>query len=372
MKKNNLPYFINLDGLRTLCFLMVFIFHSFTTNNTGILTSDGYRVLKDDIFGNGNLGVNFFFVLSGFLITYLLLTEQENKQRIDVLKFWMRRVLRIWPLYFVCVLIGFGVFPLIKQALGESPEETAHLWRYLIFISNLDFIEFGRPDASVLGVLWSVAIEEQFYLFWPLIFLVFPRKTLWIPMLALLIFSYWYRTTHSDYLHYEFHTFSCMNDLVVGGLIGWWSKTQHHQLTAFVTKARWLLYAAYPIFIGLFVFRDELFYDNVWIKPAEKLVTSLFIGLIIIDQAFNTQSPLQLHRLKWISALGKYTYGLYCLQFVAILIVVTIFKKIIGIDNLIGVFFLEPVISLILNVILAQLSYRYFESFFLRLKTRFT
>lgn len=371
MGKNNTTYFKNLDGLRTLCFLMVFLFHSFTTTDNQILQSSSYSYIKNSVFGNGNLGVNFFFVLSGFLITYLLLIEQEKKSKVDVLKFWFRRVLRIWPLYFVCVFIGFGVFPMIKSYLGETPQETAHLWTYLTFTSNFDFIAYGRPDASVLGVLWSIAIEEQFYLLWPLLFLLFKADRLWIPMVLLLSGSLIFRLLHPDYFNYEFHSLSCMNDLVVGGLLGWLSKQKTEWLQWICAKGRWILYIAYPIFLLLFFFRDELFYHSDLLKPWEKLITSFAIGLIVIDQAFNGTSPMQLSRFKLISRLGKYTYAMYCLHFVAILIVVTITKKIIGIDTVWSVYLLEPAMSLVLTVVLSYLSYRFLESYFLRLKTKF-
>ena len=74
-KKN--VYFENLDGLRFLCFLSVFLFHSFTTDLEAISSNPVYHFVKRSLFGNGNLGVNFFFVLSGFLITYLLIEEKK-------------------------------------------------------------------------------------------------------------------------------------------------------------------------------------------------------------------------------------------------------------------------------------------------------
>jgi peptidoglycan/LPS O-acetylase OafA/YrhL len=89
-------YFENLDGLRFLCFLSVFFFHSFHTDFDSIRATDTYHFIKRDIFGNGNLGVNFFFVLSGFLITYLLIEEKNLNGQIDIKRFWLRRILRIW------------------------------------------------------------------------------------------------------------------------------------------------------------------------------------------------------------------------------------------------------------------------------------
>src|SRR5687768_6448678 len=100
-------FFSNLDGLRFFCFLAVFFFHSFHTDYLYIRDSPTYIFFKSFIFKNGNLGVNFFFVLSGFLITYLLLKEREFYGRINIVSFWKRRILRIWPLFFACLVFGF-------------------------------------------------------------------------------------------------------------------------------------------------------------------------------------------------------------------------------------------------------------------------
>jgi len=100
-------YFDNLDGLRFFCFLAVFLFHSFHTDLPTVKQHWLYSFFKFELFGNGFLGVNFFFVLSGFLITYLLIKEKTRNRFIHIGNFWVRRILRIWPLYFACVIYGF-------------------------------------------------------------------------------------------------------------------------------------------------------------------------------------------------------------------------------------------------------------------------
>lgn len=111
-------YFENLDGLRFVSFLLVFLFHSFYTQNPGILGNGLYQFVAGGMFGNGNLGVNFFFVLSGFLITNVLLCDVERNGRIALGRFWLRRAPRIWPMYYAVVLFGFVGFPLLKQLMG--------------------------------------------------------------------------------------------------------------------------------------------------------------------------------------------------------------------------------------------------------------
>ena len=92
-------YFKNLDGLRFFCFLSVFFFHSFHTDLESIKNNQTYLFFTKTLFKNGNLGVNCFFVLSGFLITYLLIIEKTTNNNISIYKFWLRRVFRIWPLF---------------------------------------------------------------------------------------------------------------------------------------------------------------------------------------------------------------------------------------------------------------------------------
>ena len=105
----------------------------------------------------------------------------------------MRRILRIWPLYFACVFYGFVIFPYTKTLAETVPNETANAWYYIGFISNFDYIHKGLPDAPGLGVLWSVAIEEQFYLAWPVILSLFPLKRFWIPLVCILTGSLVFR-----------------------------------------------------------------------------------------------------------------------------------------------------------------------------------
>lgn len=365
------PYFKNLDGLRTICFLMVFFFHSFTSKNETVLNSGVYQTIKTGLFSNGNLGVNFFFVLSGFLITYLLIIEKQTTGTIQILHFWVRRILRIWPLYFFCVLFGFFVFPLIKSYLGQTPQETAHLVNYLTFTSNFDFIANGRPDASILGVLWSVSIEEQFYLVWPLALIFIPIRFYWILFVSLIALSLAYRITHPDYYHLEFHTLSCMNDLVVGALMAWWL-LHSNKLKQFLRHASIPVQAIpYVLFTLIFFLRDELFLGCPAVIPCERIITSLFMAWIILDQAINTTGFFRLSRFKILVETGKYTYGMYCLHFLAILITITFTKSILHKDTSWNVLITEPIISLMLTYVISVISYRYFEQYFLRLKRKF-
>ena len=117
----------------------------------------------------GTHGVTLFFCLSGFLITSLLSVEQARTGRIDIRRFYLRRALRIWPLYFLTLAIGLVVAPALLPNLGfrDAGEllHTHYPWLLAFMLPNLAIVRYG----SLLGlsVLWSVGVEEQFYAVWP-------------------------------------------------------------------------------------------------------------------------------------------------------------------------------------------------------------
>jgi len=364
-------YFDNLDGLRFFSFLSVFFYHSFYTENLAIRNSATYDFIKRDVFGNGNLGVNFFFVLSGFLITFLLIEEKLQTGKIQIGKFYVRRILRIWPLYFLCVVFGFYGFPAIKSLFGDTPNETASILSFLTFTSNFDMIRNGLPDASILGVLWSIAIEEQFYFVWPIILFLLPVNKQWIAFSFIIAASLVFRALNDEYMMHEVHTLSCISDMAVGGLGAWLiAMRPSFKLNMRTLKRRYFL-ILYALFVAIFFFRDEVLYSNYYIRIFERLLISLIFVLIILEQNYSIRSLFKLSKAKTITKLGIVTYGLYCLHFVGILFTV----KLSGILSLNEkpwqVFILQTVIALLSTIVIAKISYMVFEKPFLKMKDKF-
>lgn len=365
-------YFENLDGLRFFCFLAVFLYHSFITESAAIGQSAAFNTVKHDVFGNGFLGVNFFFVLSGFLITYLLIEEKKLKGKINIPNFWLRRVLRIWPLYYACVLIGFVVFPAIKSFAGGVPSETANPWYYIAFISNFDYIRSGMPDAPGLGVLWSVAIEEQFYLVWPVILSLFPIRLYWIPFTAIIAGSFIFRAFNDVPKLHEMHTLSCIGDMAIGAF-GAWLYLQKEKFSTFIQKLPTAaIVGVYVLLITMFLFRDEWLVNHYPVRIFERAFISCVMLMVILEQCFSNHSFYKMSSLKSITKLGIYTYGLYCLHFLIISLTLGV-TKVLGINTALWqVFLLEPAIALAITIVAAKISYRYFELPFLKLKDRFS
>ena len=157
MNKGPREYFKGLNGIRAVAAVGVMISHSLQE-----MHNFGFKRMSALQFGG--IGVTIFFTLSGFLITYLLLKEIENYKTIDIRKFYLRRVLRIWPLYFFYVLLVF----VCSRYLFLSPlDNWKYIYLYVLFFSNLAFNFNVYPN--FMGHLWSIAIEEQFYAFWPFV-----------------------------------------------------------------------------------------------------------------------------------------------------------------------------------------------------------
>src|SRR5215216_5296398 len=154
-----LPYMPGVDGLRAMAVLAVFVYHF---HNGGGLLPGGF------------LGVDVFFVISGYLITSLLLSEFRKEGRLDLLAFWLRRARRLLPAVgvLIAVVMVFGAFLDFGQISALRADALASMgyvtnWE-LIFSHRSYFEEFARP--SLFRHLWSLAVEEQFYLLWPLVF----------------------------------------------------------------------------------------------------------------------------------------------------------------------------------------------------------
>jgi peptidoglycan/LPS O-acetylase OafA/YrhL len=363
-------YFENLDALRFLSFLAVFFFHSFHTNYVFIKNSSIYRVVKKDLFGNGNLGVNFFFVLSGFLITYLLLKEIDFTGKVNVVAFWKRRIFRIWPLFFFCVFFGFIIFPTLKAAFGQTPNETATPIFYLFFLNNFDFINKGVPDASVLGVLWSVAIEEQFYLVWPLL-LSLPRKFHSYLFCLIILSSVVFRYLNDNPLQVEYHTLSCMGDLAVGAFGAWLVLYQKiDEKIRMMTKMQ--VAFIYIIVMFLFFFRNDFGVMLGRFNSLERLFVAVIFLLVILEQNYAKNSLFKLKNFTLLTSLGVISYGLYCLHFIGILIATTS-TSIFKINTQIWqVLILETGLAFFLTIMIAFLSYNIFELPFLKIGKKYS
>ncbi len=356
--------FQNLDSIRTIAFLSTFCAHAFYTESESIANSSAFKfVISFSHFFS--FGVPIFFVLSGFLITFLMLKEQQEKNIFNLKHFYVRRVLRIWPIYFIVLIFGFIVFPLIRMFVLHQPlEETANPLMYALFLSNFDQLaHVTLPNGVGLGPTWSVSVEEQFYLFWPIILLLFPKKkfglAILLTLIASVIFSYSFDLVAK-------HTIHCMIYLSSGALFGYLVFYQKEKIQK-MTNINSLQFSI--VLLLLFV----LIYASINGIGSYLSVTgiALLIGYIIAFQIQNKR--FQFQKIPFFEKLGKYTYGLYLYHVICNFIIHILISDLIKLqESQFTVLVLKPILSLGLSLVISFLSYRYLESYFLRLKTKFS
>lgn len=352
-------YFPTFDALRFVAFLMVFFTHIPLPANWRWLGSQG---------GNG---VAFFFVLSGFLITYILLVNLQTGHRWKNLRnFFVRRILRIWPLYFACLLFAWATPHILNLlGLGSSTEGYAPNWLIsATFLENYRMmITDSYPDVSPLRVTWSICIEEHFYLLWTLLFgWLSTRRTPYILAVGLLtpILVRYY------YFHYTGWPFldllSNFDFFAWGGLVAWILHRFPKNIDDLTGLSPLIKYAWVGLVLGLLAldyFNDIAFFVLVW----PLLIAPAFAGLLTWTLPLGNR--LFIGNEAWFSRWGQYTYGLYMLHTIVINLCLRLLPK-VGIDPVVN-WSVLALVSFLGSLSVAWMSYRLLERPFLKLKDRF-
>jgi len=369
-------YFENLDGFRTLAASAVILSHSGFEDLLNLLKGSDVFYPLLSFFSSGQNGVTFFFVLSGFLITNLLLQERDKFSAINIKNFYIRRALRIWPLFFLVIVFGFLVYPGFKEILGIQHSLSAD-WRYYVsFLSNFDVIRVSKNGLMdsfpmMLGITWSVSIEEQFYLFWPLVFLL-PHRYISIVLLLILSLSIFYRlVNYEDFDKIYFHTFSEITPLSIGGILSLMmrkdsiAKVIAHRISN--KRLNLLIYT-----IGFLCLIYLPFYVGAFSNSIIKILGYTFFGFIILDQSFNSNPIYMMKNNKPLSDLGKYTYGMYLLHPIVLQFFDQLMEVAIRVNNSVVPSTIKCVLVLLVTILVSKLSFHLFESKFLTIKKRFS
>jgi peptidoglycan/LPS O-acetylase OafA/YrhL len=360
-------YFPNLNGLRFIAAFLVIIQH--IEQFKSIFKIDNYIEKLPFFSAIGELGVILFFVLSGFLITYLLLIEEHLFKKISIRKFYLRRMLRIWPLYFFILILAFFVLPnvglFILPGYGKDIIYCNLFYKlllYVLFFPNLVLMMYGIvPYASQT---WSIGTEEQYYFIWPIILKYFKKNR--IILMFFIIFSYLAFTrillTHyADILPYKniikaFWSKFPIQCMAIGGIF---SILLYQKNTIIkLIQNTFLFYLT--IILVLFLILKSIY------LPYYFEIYSVLFGIIILNFAANDKIKISLEN-RGLNYLGNISYGLYMYHPIGIVSAIAISSSIGFTNNWI----IYP-LSFIFTIIFAGLSYKYFESFFLKFKNKFS
>lgn len=349
---DQIQHFKGINGLRAFAALSVVVFH---INHSLHL----FGLPRGPELNLAGFGVSIFFSISGFLITYLLIKEKSITANVNIRSFYMRRILRIWPLYFIVLLTS-----LITAWNIQKDSLPGTLPFYVAFLANVPFV-LGT-SLPFLGHFWSIAIEEQFYLFWP--WIIRQSKNI---LKAVTLFTVVYvslrilfRTVEIVYgyellyLYIHVSRFDCMSIGAIGAILlhsgnPWFLKFTTNKIIQLLSWAPILLLSGNSFHIASVIDHE---------------IMAMVTVVLMVNVSINDRSLVKLDN-RFFNFLGNISYGIYMIHplviffYSLILISLNVPESIRYIMTYIGV--------LALTILFAHLSYRYIESPFLRLKDKY-
>ena len=299
MEIKPLPSF---NGWRAVAILLVLGQHTAFTN--------GFPARYYDlVYGafDGNLGVRLFFTISGFLITWLMLQEEGASGSVNLKHFYLRRALRILPVYLACLLVMAGL-----QCLGLSAQRGMTWLQLVTFTRN--FYQTGHAEDLISGHLWSLSVEEQFYFVWPFVFLWLGRsgrRRLWF-LMATIAFSMGFKTVavlggynrHLYFLFQDDSTFLYLDCLAYGCLGAILLQGRREKLASFFRR--------YPLPI---FFLSCLFLLAPAIVGLGKGMQSFGFIFLLLQSVLSPESgPFKILNQRWMVRIGVLSYSLYIWQ----------------------------------------------------------
>jgi peptidoglycan/LPS O-acetylase OafA/YrhL len=358
----NRPYYPALDGLRGLAILLVVGFHNF----------DFIRY-----FSFGWLGVDLFFVLSGFLITEILLATVNGPHYLR--NFYGRRILRIFPLYYLLLFICFLILPAFGLFKEQLVYFTSHQLWFWFYLQNWLYIVHPLKDSTLLIHLWSLAVEEQFYIVWPLLILWIKKPVvllrcistvLILIVLARILLWFFHFTNISNFNAY---IFTRIDGICVGAILAIVKSLQYdfiRRYTAHIVLSlsglNFLFYFLNSTHTFSFPYFAFVGYTTFAIMFA-LLVYEAITGQNKIIQMIFGKGPLKF--------LGKVSYGFYIFFWPVYYLLTPLLEN--HLQHWLGwngntLRFSSAIITTTLGLLISILSFYYFERPFLKIKAHFS
>jgi len=336
-------HFGSLDGLRALSVIAVVWSH--VTPHHGL-----------NLLNQGHKGVDLFFAISGFLVTTLLLREHRRYGAVSLRSFYIRRSLRIFPLYYVVLALYCVLVFLTQKGTPKAAEFWSNLPAFLTYTSNwFVALDEGGPGVTFYFA-WSLATEEQFYLFWPPLMLacLAIAKRKWTPvLLALALLVVQILAAHATERTMVATVFSSISQAILFG-VAFAVLLDHRPTFNFLAPAmqnRWMApFAAAALLLSM-----QLDFSAV--------LSRFLMAVLVVSVCIRAETMLRpVLTLRPLVLVGTISYGVYLMHMLAANVV----RKLIGHDMGVDVF----VGTLAVVIPAAYVSFRYFESPLLGLKHR--
>ncbi|MEO8413848.1 MAG: acyltransferase [Ginsengibacter sp.] len=355
-------YFPQLDSIRGMSFIAIFLFHTLRINYNYFFLGDFIEYL----FNNLPLAIDVFFILSSFLLTYLALNEYKKRGNFSFRNYFTRRVLRIWPLYYFILMLAFILFPFAANLLHYKMTLPEPVY-YIFFIANF----YTMNHVFFLRLLWTISVEEQFYLLWGFCLRFFHKNLRTIIVLLFVTSIAFSLYAEFNGIKYYFNTLTYLFDFASGALAALLIFRNNKIVTQFgnLSKAGSIAFYSYlPLHFILFYFLNDhsTGISNDLVGLLCRYVFILYIALFIMEQMINVSRSSILEKNRFLIFTGKISYGLYCFHGITIMSITLLIEHFnVDIKNWIVV-----LIYFTLNYVIATVSYFYLESPFLKLKEK--
>lgn len=296
MSANETTHLPGLNGIRAIAASIVLFWH--TDQMAGLF---GLEPLGYSATGMAGSAVTMFFVLSGFLITLLLLKERRTFGSIDVPKFYARRILRIWPVYYTCVLISVILLRHLSTELSRGNWPTS-IALYLLFMPNVAYA--FHIDIRSIGPLWSVGVEEQFYLVWPWVM----RRAnnvawiLWAIIIGFMTIKAGFRFMENGPF-YKLLRLTAIDSMAVGGLVAWMADTRHPALRHLQSRPAQIVSWSF-LLVGICYRPLQV------VSLFDSELHAVFYACIILNVSMNPSTMVRLEN-PLANFIGRLSYGLY-------------------------------------------------------------
>jgi peptidoglycan/LPS O-acetylase OafA/YrhL len=306
-----------------------------------------------------------------------MLEEQETTGHFHLRNFYIRRIFRIWPVYYAALFFSFVLYPLIKVYLGYTDQNPYSFLYQALFLANFDSIridELGLVGVApmMVGINWSVSVEEQFYVVWPLLFLIFRGKKFIVAVVITFIASWWFRGAGVAPAALYFHTFSVMADLALGAGFAYLAFYREAAVIGFFKRVpRVAVIVTYVAGILFLMYWDRLLSDTN-VPGLPRVINTLFYSFIILEQCYSPNSFYKFSQAKRMSSFGKYTYALYMLHPIGIQAAIILFRYTgLNRETSFGMAMLYVLIAFLVALPLSMASYHLMEKRFLALRKKF-
>jgi len=362
-----------LDGLRGIAIVLVLVHHlTLYRPDRGI---DSW-IAAIPLFGW--TGVNLFFVLSGYLITGILLDSRDSKHYYST--FFARRALRIFPLYYLVLFVALVLLPLVPELhrVIVGPYPVPPKLPYWLYLTNFSIADRGMVHGW-LDIAWSLAIEEQFYIVWAVVVLICPPRWLGLLCASILLIepigrSYALsRGVQAEDIYVL--TFYRLDALTLGALLGW---AQRHGKLPVSPKA--IVMTTLVCMAGIVAICIDAG-DSWWWNQRMQQFGYTLVGItgaaMVIAAVTNPESSLWPRMLSagWLRAFGKYSYCLYLIHLPVMRMVREYVFEPQDYNHLVFSPWITQIIFYVVAIapafLLARLSWTVFEAPILRLKARF-